>query len=177
MMKTTLSLLASAALATTAFASAGPGPWANSTWYPGSLDGKYQAAVYGNNVSGVIGFAVANGTTTVSTNTTTTTNATTSTVIWNPNQNYYAIFVEGRAYTGLTMASINFNSSTINGVLLPPAAIMTGGYFSANIDDNRGVFTFNGNGEISFSNAAPPPTLVNIPFMLNGIRVSFTPNP
>lgn len=175
-MKTTLSLLASAALATTAFASAGPGPWANSTWYPGSLDGKYQAAVYGNNVSGVIGFAIANGTATIATNTTVTTNATINTIIWDPLQNYYAIFVEGRAYVSYALAAINFNSSMINGTLLPVAEV-TGGAFAAHIDGNGGVFTFNGTGDITRSNAAPPPTLTNVPFKLNGIRVSFSPTP
>lgn len=118
-MKTTLSLLASAALATTAFASAGPGPWANSTWYPGSLDGKYQAAVYGNNISGVLGFALVNGSPTIATNSVvTSSNSSQSTVIMNPFQNYFAIFVEGRTYTGSTMANVNYDNSTLTGVLL-----------------------------------------------------------
>jgi len=120
MKKTTLTLLASAALAATTFASAGPGPWANSTWYPGSLDGKYQAAVYGENISGVVGFALSSGApTTATTSTLNMTNGSSqSTLTVNPFQNYYAIFVEGRTYTGIALANINNDNSSITGTLI-----------------------------------------------------------
>lgn len=119
-MKTILSLLGTAALATSAFASAGPGPWANATWYPGNLDGKYQAAVYGNNISGVLGFALQNGSPTIATNSTivNTNGSSQSTLVMNPFQNYFAIFVEGRTYTGTTMATANYDNSTLTGALL-----------------------------------------------------------
>lgn len=120
-MKTTiLSLLGTAALATSAFASAGPGPWANATWYPGNLDGKYQAAVYGNNISGVLGFALANGSPTIATNSTivNTNGSSQSTLVMNPFQNYFAIFVEGRTYTGSTLATANYDNSTLTGALI-----------------------------------------------------------
>ena len=103
----------------------GPGPWANATFFPGNLDGKYQAAVFGNNISGVLGFAIRDGAPTVSTNTTTTTtggasgsSSTTSTAIVDPLQNYFVVFVEGRTYSGLTTAGINYDNNTVTGALL-----------------------------------------------------------
>ncbi len=119
-MKTLLSFFALAALATSALASAGPGPWANATYYPGNLDGKYQAAVYGNNISGVLGFALENGSPTIATNSVVnnTNGSTQSTIVVDPFQNYFAIFVEGRTYTGLSTANVNYDSSTVTGTLI-----------------------------------------------------------
>jgi hypothetical protein len=112
----------------------GSGPWANATYYPGNLDGKYQAAVYGNNISGVLGFALRDGAPTISTNTSTTsagsTNSSTSTTVVDPLQNYFVIFVEGRSYSGLTTASINYDNSTVTGGLIgaqPNFSFLTNG--------------------------------------------------
>jgi len=98
----------------------GPGPWANASYYPGNIDGQYQAAVYGNNIAGVLGFALQNGSPTTSTNSTLTTsnNSTQSQVVVDPFQNYFAIFVEGRTYTGYTTAAANYNNSTVTGALI-----------------------------------------------------------
>jgi len=98
----------------------GSGPWANATYYPGNLDGKYQAAVFGANISGVLGFALRDGTptTTVTSQLNTTNSSSQSTVSVDPFQNYFVIFVEGRTYSGLTTAGINYNNNTVTGALL-----------------------------------------------------------
>ena len=97
----------------------GSGPWANATYYPGNLDGKYQASVFGNNISGVIGFALRDGapTTTVTSQLNTTNNSSQATLTVDPFQNYFVIFVEGRTYTGISTASINYNNNTVTGAL------------------------------------------------------------
>lgn len=205
-MKTILSLFASVALGAAAYASAGPGPWANATYFPGNLDGKYQAAVYGNNISGVLGFALANGSPTISTNSTLnlTNGSSQSTVVMDPFQNYFAIFVEGRTYTGGTIANINYDNSTVTGALIGTQPNFTGtavpldylnrglnGGFRADITGNGGIFTFVGDGELSTpaqiqtirTNANPDGSITawvetaTVPFQLNGIRVSFLTAP
>lgn len=116
-----LALTAGTFLASTSFAGNwfGSGPWANATYYPGNLDGKYQAAVFGNNISGVLGFAVRDGglPTTV-TSQIQNTNSTQSTLRIDPFINYFAIFVEGRTYTGTTAAGINYNNNSVTGSLI-----------------------------------------------------------
>jgi hypothetical protein len=125
-------------LATPSFAGNffGAGPWANSTYFPGNLDGKYQAAVYAPdgtaNISGVLGFAIRNGSTTTVTNSSASTSsgaggvasATSSTITQNPFDNFFTIFVAGRTYTGITDANINYDNDTVTGALIgvsPPA--------------------------------------------------------
>lgn len=130
-MKTIFSFSALVALAVSALASAGPGPWANATWYPGNLDGKYQAAVYGDNISGVLGFALENGSPTIATNSvvSSTNGSTQSTVVVDPFQNYFAIFVEGRTYTGLSTATVDYNNNSVTGTLIgaqPDFTFLTG---------------------------------------------------
>lgn len=248
-MKTIFSFFALVALAVSAIASAGPGPWANATYYPGNLDGKYQAAVYGNNIAGVLGFALNNASPTVSTNSEAnlTNSITQNTIIVDPFQNYFTIFVEGRTYTGISTANVNYDNSSVTGTLigsqpnftfltnfaninirsqlitnvtitnigglavtnivietifltnsipsLDPAGLINRGLnggFQAHIDGNGGVFTFNGNGELStpaqfqtvnFTTNAIGEVVGaqvvtdTVPFQLNGIRVSFTTTP
>jgi len=124
-MKTPLSLLFTIIIATTAMAGVGPGPWADGTYYPGNLNGKYMGVVTGNNIAGVLGFAIVDG-------------APPYRNLANPFplgeeesvkvyeydtpridvlQNYFAIFVEGRTYTGLTTAGINIDTKTVAGAL------------------------------------------------------------
>lgn len=100
-----------------------PGPWANATWYPGNLDGTYEAAVYAPdgtaNISGVLGFTIKAGS-----GSKLTTAGEASTFVHDPAKNYFAIFVEGRTYTGVTAANINYNNNKVAGSLLglnPPA--------------------------------------------------------
>ncbi len=120
-MKTILALLAVSVLASHALASSGSGPWANGTYYPGNLDGKYQAAVSGQNVAGVLGFAITDGTAPFLASTAKSSSGSNSTVTSTLNvntaANYYAIYVNGTAYTGTTYGSINYDSQTVAGVL------------------------------------------------------------
>lgn len=116
----------------------GSGPWANATYYPGNLDGKYQAAVFGANVSGVLGFAIRDGAppflqsqtqTLASLNSGGSNNA----IVANQqigidnSLNYYAIFVNGRTYVGTTAAAINYDNNTVAGTLIgtQPSTITT----------------------------------------------------
>lgn len=108
----------------------GPGPWASGAYYPGGTDGKYQATAYGNNITGVIGFALREGSPSVtsqstSTSTltadvaTTTISAATSAInVFDETQNYFVIFVEGRTYSGLAVGSVNPVGGTVSGALL-----------------------------------------------------------
>lgn len=97
----------------------GAGPWANATYYPGNLDGKYQAAVFGDNISGALGFAFRDGapTTTVTSRLNTTNNSSQTTLTVDPFQNYFVIFVEGRTYSGVSTATINYDNNTVTGAL------------------------------------------------------------
>lgn len=95
-----------AAHASFGFGSFSGGPWANDTYYPGNLDGKYQAAVFAPNgsanISGVISFTISNG----------------STDKESEFDNFFTIFVAGRTYTGVTDATINYDNDTVTGALL-----------------------------------------------------------
>jgi hypothetical protein len=100
------------------------GPWANGTYYAGYLNGKYMGVVTGNNIAGVLGFAITDGAppfrpgeeggggqqqdVKVSEYQDPRVDIT---------QNYFAIFVEGRTYTGLTTAGIDIDSKTVAGAL------------------------------------------------------------
>jgi hypothetical protein len=116
----------------------GSGPWANATYYPGNLDGKYQAAVFGANVSGVLGFAIRDGAppflqsqsqTLASLNSGGSNNAIVSNqqIGIDNSLNYYAIFVNGRTYVGTTAAAINYDNDSVNGTLIgtQPSTITT----------------------------------------------------
>ena len=116
----------------------GSGPWANATYYPGNLDGKYQAAVYGANLSGVLGFAIRDGAppflqsqtqTLASLNSGGSNNAIVSNqqIGIDNSLNYYAIFVNGRTYVGTTAAAINYDNDSVNGTLIgtQPSTITT----------------------------------------------------
>lgn len=107
-----------------AFGSAGSGPWANATYFPGNLDGKYQAAVTGANTAGVLGFALSDGAAPFRTATAGggAGAATTSTTAVDSSLNYYAIFVNGKTYTGTTWASVNYNNNKVTGTLQGSAA-------------------------------------------------------
>jgi hypothetical protein len=110
----------------------GAGPWSSGAYYPGGTDGKYQASVSGNNISGVIGFAIREGgpTTLAQQQTTqqgggeegvagaTEQAAVLTTQVFDPTQNYFVIFVEGRSYTGLAVGSVNAAANTVTGSLL-----------------------------------------------------------
>ena len=105
----------------------GAGPFNMDGYWPGFLNGKYQAAVTGvsNNITGVLGFALVDGAppsrqTEVQSGSGA---AVTDTVLRNVNlgvdpfQNYFMIFVEGRTYVGVTSVSINLDNKTVVGAL------------------------------------------------------------
>jgi hypothetical protein len=134
----TLPILLQAALffvtASTYAGSLGPGPWSSGAYYPGGADGKYQAAAYGNNITGVIGFAIREGSPTVlqqqqqqqqqqsgtnaSAATASFSAATAAAQAFDPAQNYFVIFAEGRTYSGLAVGSVNPVGKTVTGALL-----------------------------------------------------------
>jgi hypothetical protein len=186
-MKTITSLLLAAQIAITAsaLAGSGPGPWSDGAYYPGALNGKYMGIVTGNNIAGVLGFAIVDGAPPYREigNPYPVADATTVKQYEYDNpridvlQNYFAIFVEGRTYTGLTTAGININDMTVAGALQGtdpigvPAAVtgapgpgdfnfdatdalsiinrgLSGG-FTAKIKSKQAVFTFKGDGQLS----------------------------
>lgn len=111
-------------LAAGVLASAGSGPWANGTYYPGNLDGKYQAAVSGANTAGILGFALSDGSPVFRQTTqqqsgggSNSTSQRITELNLDTSVNYYAIFVNGRTYTGNTVASVNYPKSTVTGTL------------------------------------------------------------
>jgi hypothetical protein len=113
-----LPLLTAASLAGNWF---GGSPWALGAYYPGQLDGKYQAAVYGANITGVVGFAIVDGAPPYKITETqdapffaTAVNTAIST---DETQNYFAIFDSGRTYVGTTVASIDVERNSVTGVL------------------------------------------------------------
>jgi hypothetical protein len=99
----------------------GSGPWANGTYYPGQLNGKYQGVVTGPNISGVLGFALFDGAPPFREVETQQADffvvARNVEVGVDPFQNYFSIFVEGRLYNGLTTAAINTSDKTVSGTL------------------------------------------------------------
>lgn len=174
-----LFLLGATALAGNFF---GPGPWANGAYYPGQLDGKYSATVFGNNVSGVLGFALRQGSPTIVTNTssTTTTNISVvqSTIIPDPWQNYFMVFFNGVTYFGTTFATVNIEAKQVAGALFDGRGIVNAtttafasGGFTATITSDKSPVTFLGNntGELAVAGGG-----ASTSFSLNGIKVSDT---
>ncbi len=153
----------------------GPGPWANGAYYPGQLDGKYTSTVFGTNSSGVLGFALRDGSPTVVTNSTVNTNnSIQNTVQLDPFQNYFLVFFNGITYYGFTFASINVSSKQVTGALFDGVGRTTGGTlafanggFTADLTSDKSPITFSGNntGQLQASG-------VNTRFSLNGIKIS-----
>jgi len=107
------------------------GPWANGAYYPGYLNGKYMGVVTGNNIAGVLGFALVDGAPPFRSATTQSADAgggvlQNSSIRPDGTQNYFVIFVEGRTYSGLTTAGIDISSKTVAGAMqgTDPAGIL-----------------------------------------------------
>jgi hypothetical protein len=101
----------------------GSGPWANATYYPGNLDGKYQAAISGANTAGVLGFAITDGAPpflSIERQSAGTSGSIVSNqeLELNRTVNYYAVFINGRTFTGTTLAGINYDNSSVSGNLI-----------------------------------------------------------
>ncbi len=114
-----------------ALAGTGPGPWADGAYYPSGLNGKYFGTVTGNNITGVVGFAIVEGAPPFRESQNQSSSGGNNPIaIINPTydpdvlQNYFSIFVEGRVYSGITYAGIDIDSKKIAGTLSginPPA--------------------------------------------------------
>jgi hypothetical protein len=123
----------------------GAGPWANGAYYPGQYDGVYSATVFGGTptvVSGVLGFGLRNGSPTTSTNSTVSTNGTQNTITVDPFQNYFVLFIGGRTFAGVTVASLNNNSDQVSGGLFNGVAPST---LSTFVSETKIETTFNTN--------------------------------
>jgi len=116
-----------------ALAGGGSGPWADGAYYPGGLNGKYVGIVSGQNIAGVLGFAIVDGAPPFrAIETQQAQGDLVSSVAVNQDfsvdflQNYFALFVEGRTYTGVTYAAIDIDSKTVSGALqgLNPPALL-----------------------------------------------------
>lgn len=118
MKKTILPLLAITLAANVGLAGNwfGSGPWANDAYYPGQLDGKYQASVTGVNIAGAVGFAFQDGAPTASSSAASATTASNNITV-DPSLNYFVIFVQGVTYSGTTTATINLDQNTVTGAL------------------------------------------------------------
>lgn len=148
-MKTALSLLA--LIASISFGHAGgfggPPPFTNSSPLPSGTDGTYEAAVRGQNLTGIFGFQIQNGVQTAA-----------------QNENTWVIFVRGNVYEGTTQASIAGNSnitgvldgntSTVgeNGQITLPVIISSygaNGYFTGQLAMNSAAGLIKGKGLLS----------------------------
>ena len=160
----------------------GPGPWSNYGPYPGYLNGRYTGIVTAANptnvISGVIGFALVDGSPPFRIEDDQTTSGGTSPVpIVNqqiepdPVQNYFAIFVEGRTYSGITWPSVDLESNQVAGTLQgrTPAGFIPlpddlafdatdavsvlnrglSGAFNASIQNKKALFNFQGSGQLN----------------------------
>jgi hypothetical protein len=159
------------------------GPWANGAYYSGYLNGKYMGVVTGNNIAGVLGFAILDGAPPFrSVEQQAVGGAGIGAFLLNNQnieidntQNYFAIFVEGRTYAGLTTAGIDISSKTVAGALqgtAPAGSLPAGpgggavlafdstdalsiinrglsGGFTAKIKSEGSTFTFKGDGQLS----------------------------
>ena len=163
------------------FAGAGTGPWALGAYYPGQLDGKYQASVSGNNITGVVGFAIINGGLPFASRANAGGGADAgggaadAAVAVNDDlagldetQNYFAIFVEGRTYTGRTVGMIDINRKKVTGTLigLQPSYAYRDLSFSQSAVVGIEVVT----------GTTTVPVLDNLPLLNRGLSGGFTAN-
>jgi len=201
-----LTLLALLALTPAAFCFSGPGPWADGAYYPGGLDGKYFGIVTGNNISGVVGFAITEGAPPSRENQNQrASEGNNPIVIINPTfgpdplQNYFSVFVEGRVYSGVTYAGIDIDAKKIAGTLngLTPGALPQftaegganaivnslpivnrglSGGFTADVKKRKQVFTFRGNGQLSTPANPQTVSLTSVPILANPILPPLEPD-
>jgi len=185
-------------LTSTLMAGAGPGPWGQGAYYPGYLDGKYVATVTGNNISGVLGFGISDGAppfrTFIEQNAVIAGDAIVieenTTIQYDQLQNYFAIFVAGRVYTGKTSAGINIEDNSVAGALMgeeplamPPFTALAGtnavanslpivnrglsGGFTAKIKQKQAALTFKGSGQLSTPANTQTVNLTAVPIVAN----------
>jgi hypothetical protein len=181
----------------------GAGPWANDGYYPGYLNGKYQASVTGLNIIGVVGFSIVDGAPPSREIEEQAANAG-GPVLRNvalgvdPFQNYFLIFHEGQTYRGETLASIDLVANTVTGALrgTDPAAIqpftatagvnavvnalpvvnrgLSGG-FLASIQDENALLTFSGDGQLSSQSNPQAVSITAVPAVYDPADVPPSP--
>jgi len=168
------------------FAGAGTGPWALGAYYPGQLDGKYQASVSGNNITGVVGFAIINGGLPFASRANAGGGADAgggaadAAVAVNDDlagvdetQNYFAIFVEGRTYTGRTVGMIDINRKKVTGTLIGLQPSFS--YTELNISQSTAIVNSAGDIEI-ITGETTVPILDNLSLINRGLSGGFTAN-
>ncbi len=113
----------------------GPGPFNNGAPFAGYLNGRYMGVVTGSNISGVLGFAIVDGAPPFRQaggaggqqqqqqqqqqggEAGQFQERQSAAIRPDVLQNYFAIFVEGRVYSGITFAGIDIDSNTVSGAL------------------------------------------------------------
>ena len=175
--------------ATTIAGNFGPGPWNNGAYYPNQFDGVYSAVATGTNLSGVIGFALENGSPTTS-------GAGDGSIAVDTTQNYFVIYADGVTFAGATIGTINIEDKKVAGGLFNgvgptqtivttsggdiPVAItntttLTGsGGFNAKLTSQDDVTQFVGNSTGQFTVGVDGNPFITNVFSVNGIKVSDT---
>lgn len=148
----------------------GPPPFSSGGYFDGQFDGQYAANIYsdrtGPAIFGTLGFSLTKGAPS-----TIVAGGEEGTAEIDPNRNYYLVFVNGQAFSGLAAANININTKNVTGILEQSTVVdpitgddipMTGGFFSAAIGSWKSEFTFNGTGQLDG----------NQPFFIDGLKTS-----
>jgi len=146
----------------------GSGPWANDAYYPGQLDGKYQASVTGVNIAGAVGFAFQDGAPTSSSSTVTAAGASNNITV-DPSLNYFVIFVQGVTYSGTTTATINLDQNTVTG------AFYSGSSAFSTVENTEILFITNSTTEGTTVTTATQTTTVldNLSLLNRGVNGGF----
>ena len=145
----------------------GSGPWANDAYYPGQLDGKYQASVTGVNIAGAVGFAFQDGAPTASSSAGSATGVSNNITV-DPSLNYFVIFVQGVTYSGTTTATINLDQNTVTGAFYSGSSAFT------TIETSEILFVTNGT---SVTTAEQISTVLdNLSLLNRGVNGGFTAN-
>ena len=143
----------------------GSGPWANDAYYPGQLDGKYQASVTGVNIAGAVGFAFQDG---APTSSSVTAAGASNNITVDPSLNYFVIFVQGVTYSGTTTATINLDQNTVTGAFYSGSSAFT------TIETSEILFVTNGT---SVTTAEQISTVLdNLSLLNRGVNGGFTAN-
>ena len=143
----------------------GSGPWANDAYYPGQLDGKYQASVTGVNIAGAVGFAFQDG---APTSSSVTAAGASNNITVDPSLNYFVIFVQGVTYSGTTTATINLDQNTVTGALYSGAS----SFSTITTDDTVFITNSNGVTPVVIENVV----LDNLALLNRGVNGGFTAN-
>lgn len=143
----------------------GSGPWANDAYYPGQLDGKYQASVTGVNIAGAVGFAFQDG---APTSSSVTAAGASNNITVDPSLNYFVIFVQGVTYSGTTTATINLDQNTVTGALYSGAS----SFSTITTDDTVFITNSTGVTPVVIENVV----LDNLALLNRGVNGGFTAN-